>query len=88
MNYSVCLRRRRNEKFPPSNFKEDLKVNIEDLKKRKGLLENNLKNLNERIRSDTENSLRIHGAIIDVLEIIKEDEDKQKEEDKTKKKNK
>ena len=63
-------------------------MNIEDLKKRKELLENNLKNLNERIRIDTENSLRIHGAIIDVLEIIKEDEDKQKEEDKTKKKNK
>ena len=55
-------------------------MNIEDLKKRKELLENNLKNLNERIRSDTENSLRIHGAIIDVNEIIAEDEKKEKEE--------
>ena len=72
----------------PPNFKEDLKVNIEDLKKRKGLLENNLKNLNDRIRSDTENSLRIHGAIIDCNEIIAEDEKKEKEEDKTKKKDK
>jgi len=55
-------------------------VNIEDLKKRKGLLENNLKNLNERIVQDTQNALRIHGAIIDVNEIIAEDEKKEKEE--------
>jgi len=54
-------------------------VNIEDLKKRKELLENNLKNLNERIVQDTQNALRIHGAIIDVNEIIAEDEKKEKE---------
>ena len=67
------------EYTPLLNFKEDLKVNIEDLKKRKELLENNLKNLNERIVQDTQNALRIHGAIIDVNEIIAEDEKKEKE---------
>ena len=64
----------------PPNFKEDLKVNIEDLKKRKGLLENNLKNLNERIEQDTQNAYRVSGAIIDCNEIIAEDEKKIKEE--------
>jgi len=55
-------------------------VNIEDLKKRKELLEANLKNLNERITQDTQNAFRISGAIIDVTEIIAEDEKKEKEE--------
>ena len=67
-------------KFPLLNFKEDLKVNIEDLKKRKGLLETNLKNLNEKIMQDTQNAFRISGAIIDCNEIIAEDEKKEKEE--------
>ena len=55
-------------------------MNIEDLKKRKELLENNLKNLNERIVQDTQNAFRISGAIIDINEIIAEDEKKEKEE--------
>ena len=55
-------------------------MNIEDLKKRKELLENNLKQLNERITTDTQNAFRISGAIIDVNEIIAEDEKKEKEE--------
>ena len=55
-------------------------MNIEDLKKRKELLENNLKQLNERITQDTQNAFRISGAIIDVNEIIAEDEKKEKEE--------
>ena len=54
-------------------------MNIEDLKKRKELLENNLKNLNERITQDTQNAFRISGAIIDVNEIIADDEKKEKE---------
>ena len=54
-------------------------MNIEDLKKRKELLETNLKNLNERITQDTQNAFRISGAIIDVNEIIAEDEKKEKE---------
>ena len=65
--------------IPPKHFKEELKVNIEDLKKRKEVLENNLKNLNERITQDTQNAFRISGAIIDVNEIIAEDEKKEKE---------
>ena len=55
-------------------------MNIEDLKKRKGLLETNLKNLNEKIMQDTQNAFRISGAIIDCNEIIAEDEKKEKEE--------
>ena len=54
-------------------------MNIEDLKKRKELLENNLKQVNDRITQDTQNALRIQGAIIDVDEIIAEDEKKKKE---------
>ena len=55
-------------------------MNIEDLKKRKELLENNLKNLNERITQDTQQAFRISGAIIDINEIIEDDEKKEKEE--------
>ena len=55
-------------------------MNIEGLKKRKEVLEDNLKNLNERITQDTQNAFRISGAIIDVNEIIIEDEKKEKEE--------
>ena len=54
-------------------------MNIEDLKKRKELLENNLKQVNDRITQDTQNALRIQGAIIDLNEIIAEDEKKKKE---------
>ena len=54
-------------------------MNIEDLKKRKELLENNLKQVNDRITQDTQNAFRIQGAIIDVDEIIAEDEKKKKE---------
>jgi len=54
-------------------------VNIEDLKKRKELLENNLKQVNDRIIQDTQNAFRISGAIIDLNEIIAEDEKKKKE---------
>ena len=54
-------------------------MNIEDLKKRKELLENNLKQVNDRIIQDTQNAFRISGAIIDLNEIIAEDEKKKKE---------
>ena len=55
-------------------------MNIEDLKKRRELLETNLKNLNDRITQDTQNAFRISGGIIDLNEIIAEDEKKMKEE--------
>ena len=55
-------------------------MNIEDLKKRKELLENNLKQINDRITQDTQNAFRVQGALIDVNEIIAEDEKKEKEE--------
>ena len=55
-------------------------MNIEDLRKRKELLETNLKNINERITQDTQQAFRIHGALLDVNEIIAEDEKKIKEE--------
>ena len=54
-------------------------MNIEDLKKRKELLENNLKQINDRITQDTQNAFRVQGAFIDVNEIIAEDEKKEKE---------
>ena len=54
-------------------------MNIEDLKKRKELLENNLKQVNDKIIQDTQNAFRISGAIIDLNEIIAEDEKKKKE---------
>ena len=63
-------------------------MNIEDLKKRKELMENNLRIVNERIRVDTADSLRIQGAILDVNEIIAEDEKKEKEEKEKKKEKK
>ena len=66
-------------------------MNIEDLKKRKELLETNLKNINDRITQDTQNAFRIQGALLDVDEIIAEDEkkikeEKEKKEDKVEKK--
>ena len=54
-------------------------MNIEDLKKRKELLENNLKQVNDKIIQDTQNAFRIQGALLDVSEIIAEDEKKKKE---------
>lgn len=60
-------------------------MNIEDLKKRKELIQNNLKIIRERIAQDTQNSLRLEGAILDINEIIANDEKKSKElEDKEK----
>jgi len=64
-------------------------MNIEGLKKRKELLETNLKNLRDRIAQDTQNALRLEGALIDVNEIMtddgkKEKEEKEKKEDKVK----
>ena len=55
-------------------------MNIEDLKKRKELIETNLKNINDRIIQDTQQSFRIQGALLDVNEIIEDDEKKEKEE--------
>ena len=55
-------------------------MNIEGLKKRKELLETNLKNINDRITQDTQQSFRIQGALLDVNEIIEDDEKKEKEE--------
>ena len=43
------------------------------MKKRKQLLENNFKTINDRIKIDTENALRIQGAIIDISEIIEDE---------------
>lgn len=56
-------------------------MNIEDLKKRKELLETNLKQVNDRITQDTQQALRIQGALLDVNEIIAEDEKKLKEDE-------
>ena len=62
-------------------------MNIEGLKKRKELMEKNFKDLNKRIRMDTENALRIQGALMDINEIITNDEKELKElEDKEEKK--
>ena len=55
-------------------------MNIEELKKRKTLLENDFKILNERIKIDTENLFRVQGAILNINDIIAEDEKKIKEE--------
>ena len=63
-------------------------MNIEGLKKRKELLENNLKNINERITSDTQQAYRVQGAIINVNELIAEIEKEEKEEGDTKKNDK
>ena len=54
-------------------------MNIEDLKKKKELMENNFKILSNRIKIDTENALRIQGAIGNINEIIAEDEKKKNE---------
>ena len=54
-------------------------MNIEDLKKRKELIEKNLKGLRDRITVDTQNAFRLEGAILDINEIIAEDEKKLKE---------
>jgi hypothetical protein len=66
-------------KFPLTIYRRAF-MNIEDLKKRKELLETNLKQVNERITSDTQQAFRIQGGIIDVSEIIAEEEKKEKEE--------
>ena len=72
--------------MPPNHFRRN-KVNIEGLKKRKELMEKNFKDLNERIRMDTENALRVQGALMDINEIITDDEKELKElEDKKEKK--
>ena len=55
-------------------------MNIEGLKKRKELIENNLRQLKERISIDTQNALRVEGALLDVNEIIADEEKKEKEE--------
>jgi len=62
-------------------------MNIEDLRKRKKLIENNLKQLREKVKIDTENLLRLQGALMDISEIIADEEKKKKElEGKEKKK--
>jgi len=63
-------------------------MNVQDLNKRKEVLESNLKQVNERITSDTQQAFRIQGAIVDIKEIIAEDEKKAKEEKEKKEKNK
>ena len=55
-------------------------MNIEDLKKRKELIEGNLKIMKERLTIDTQNVFRVEGALIDINEIIKEEEEKEKED--------
>ena len=66
-------------------------MNLEDLKKRKEILEEQLNQLNKQIEQDTQNAFRVQGAIMDVAEIIAEDEkkikaEKEKKEDKVDKK--
>ena len=56
-------------------------MNIEGLKKRKELMEKNFKDLNDRIKTDTENALRVQGALMDINEIIADDEKKLKEKE-------
>jgi len=63
-------------------------MNVQDLNKRKEVLESNLKQVNERITSDTQQAFRIQGAIVDIKEIIAEDEKKAKEEKEKKEKSK
>ena len=75
--------------IPPWTFYGGIKImNIEDLKKRKALIETNLKVTNDRVKIDTENSLRLQGALMDMNEIIAEEEKelKEKKEDKVEKK--
>ena len=57
-------------------------MNIEDLKKRRSLIENNLKRTREQLTNITQNVFRMEGALIDVDELIKIEEDKLKEEKK------
>ena len=57
-------------------------MNIEGLKKRKELIENNLKQLKEKITIDTQNMFRIEGALLDVNELIADEEKKIKEANK------
>ena len=54
-------------------------MNIEDLKKRKALIENNLKQLRDKIVIDTQNAFRLEGALLDVNELIAEEGKKEKE---------
>lgn len=54
-------------------------MNIEELKKRKELIETNLKQLREKLTIDTQNAFRLEGAILDINELIAEDEKKEKE---------
>jgi len=56
-------------------------MDIEGLKKRKELIENNLKQLKERITIDTQNAFRIEGALLDLNEIIADDEKEKKEKE-------
>ena len=69
----------------PLNILED-KMNIEDLKKRKTLIENDLKMVNDRITQDTQNAFRLQGAIFNLNDLIKIEEEKNKEKDKVEKK--
>ena len=55
-------------------------MKIEDLNKRKEVLENNLKQVNEVITQNTQQAFSIQVAIINVKEIIAEEEKKEKEE--------
>ena len=54
-------------------------MNIEDLKKRKALIENNLKQMRDKLTIDTQNVFRIEGALMDVNELIADEEKKEKE---------
>jgi len=66
-------------KYTPLKYSEGI-MNIEDLKKRKELIEGNLKIMKERLTIDTQNVFRVEGALIDINEIIKEEEEKEKED--------
>ena len=62
-------------------------MNIEDMNKRKQLLETNFKTISDRIKVDTENALRVQGALINLNELIADEEKKEKElKDKVEKK--
>ena len=64
-------------------------MNIEGLKKRKENIQNDLTTLRNKINSDTQNSFRLEGAILDINDIIANDEKETKEkEEKDKEKKK
>lgn len=53
-------------------------MDIEALKKKKALMEDNLKALSQKITQDTQNALRLEGAILGINEIIVQSSEEKK----------